>query len=334
MHAGNIAGVTRAVVLVEDQVPHVPALSPIIEVGDDALGEAQGGGPGAANTTFGVKEMFVREGIVNHANVIEVVAGIPVEGGSPDVPGSFAVVVRGLDPFVDKAAIVVPDHELDVGEAGFFKGGAQEILDEVAFFIGGEDAGFPGLGGESLILNRQAPYGNALGGVSLDVFYVVVGPGLVVFGLEFATMQHFAVGFHPAGRAPGRSIKLEVAPGGSLRAFDERDAVLAVVVDGEVLEFPVADGVIIGVHVAGVVAAVDRGAAEGITVAFNGIEAGFEELFLGVRGEPGEDGSGGIRKGATKTQDALEGLLVIDDDRGDVLVGLLERGEGKETAVG
>src|ERR1039457_3673990 len=45
VQAGDIAGVTRAVVLVEDQVPDIPALGPVIEVGDDAPGEAQGGEP-------------------------------------------------------------------------------------------------------------------------------------------------------------------------------------------------------------------------------------------------------------------------------------------------
>ena len=91
--AGDIAGMTRAVVLVEDQVPDIPALGPVIEVGDDALGEALGGGPIAADAAFGVEEMFVREGIVDDANVIEVVAGIPVKGGTPDVSGGFLVIV-------------------------------------------------------------------------------------------------------------------------------------------------------------------------------------------------------------------------------------------------
>jgi len=78
----------------------------------------------------------------------------------------------------------------------------------------------------------------------------------------------------------------------------------------------------------------NRGAAEGVTVAFNGIEAGFEELLLGVLGELGEDGGGGIGEGAAKAYDGLEGLFVVNDDRGNILVRLTERREGKETAVG
>ena len=44
----------------------------------------------------------------------------------------------------------------------------------------------------------------------------------------------------------------------------------------------------------------NRGAAEGVTVAFNGIEAGFKELLLGVLGKLGEDVGGGIGEGAAK----------------------------------
>ena len=195
---------------------------------------------------------------------------------------------------------MVPDHEFDVGKAGFFEGGPEEVLDEVALFIGGEDAGFPDLDGECLILNSQAPHGNALGGVGLDVFDVVVGPGLVVFGLELAAVEHFAVGFHPAGRTPRRGVKLKLALGNGLGTFDERDAVLEVVVNGEILEFLVAGGVIVGIHLVRIIAAVNRGAAKGVTVACHGIEAGFEELLLGILGKFGEDIGSGIGEGTAK----------------------------------
>ena len=168
----------------------------------------------------------------------------------------------------------------------------------------------------------------------VDVFDVVVGPSLVVFGLELSTMQHFAVGFHPAGGTPWRGVKLEFALGGGLSTLDEGDAILAVMIDGEILEFLVAFGVIVSVHVFRVIAAMDCGAAEGVTIAFNGIETGFEELFLSVFGELGKGGGCGIGEGTTKTQDGLEGLFIVDEDSGDILVGLIERREGKETAVG
>jgi len=94
-----------------------------------------------------------------------------VEGGTPDVIGGFLVIVCGLDTLVYETAIVVPDHELDVGEAGFFEGGTEEVLDEVTLFIGGEDAGFPDLDGKRLILNSQAPHGKAYDG--LEGLFVV-----------------------------------------------------------------------------------------------------------------------------------------------------------------
>ena len=65
-----------------------------------------------------------------------------------------------------------------------------------------------------------------------------------------------------------------------LSTFDERDALLLVVVDGKILQLLVPGGVIVGVHVLGVIAAMDRGAAEGVTIAIRRIEAGFKELIL------------------------------------------------------
>ena len=78
----------------------------------------------------------------------------------------------------------------------------------------------------------------------------------------------------------------------------------------------------------------DRGAAEGVTVAFNGVEAGFEELLLGFLGEFGEGGGGGIGEGAAEAYDGLEGPRFVHDDRRDVLVGLFEGLNALEAAVG
>ena len=90
---------------------------------------------------------------------------------APDVFRGFRVVVGRLDALVHQAAVVVPDHEFHVGEAGFVERGPEEVFHEVALFVGGEDAGFPDLRGQGLVLDGEAPDGDALGLVGLDVFH-------------------------------------------------------------------------------------------------------------------------------------------------------------------
>src|SRR5262249_1097904 len=154
-------------------------------------------------------------------------------------------------------------------ELVFLKRGAEVLFDEVAFFLGGEDAGFPDLRGGGVVLGGEAPDGGAGVFVGLGVFDGGIGPGLGVFGAELAPVEHVVVGFHPGGRGPWGGVELELALGGGDGAFDERDAVLHVVFDGEFLEFFIIGGVVVGVDVGGVVAGVDGGAAEGIAVAFD-----------------------------------------------------------------
>ena len=78
----------------------------------------------------------------------------------------------------------------------------------------------------------------------------------------------------------------------------------------------------------------DGGAAEGVAVARDRVEAGLEELFLGFLGELGKGGGRGIGEGAAEAYDGLEGVLLVDDDRGDVLVGLVQRLEGLGAVIG
>src|ERR1035437_2619492 len=103
---------------------------------------------------------------------------------------------------------------------------------------------------------------------------------------------------------------------------------------GEVFEVLVAGGVIVSVHLTGIVAAMDRGTAEGIAVAFGGVKTGLEELFLGFLREFAERGGGGIGECSAEADNGLEGLLFIDDDGRNVLVGLFEGFGSLEPAVG
>lgn len=325
--------VARATFLVAHKVPDNPTFGPVVEVIDDVPSKPESRGPIAPNSAFRVKQVFVRIGVMDDADVIPVVSGIPVEGSAPDVLGGVMIVIGGLDTLVKEAAIVVPDHKLDLGEVGFFKGGSEEVFDEVSLLLGSEDARFPNLGGEGLVLDGKAPHGDALPRVGLDVLHEVVSPSLIVFRLELAAVEHVVVGFHPSRGAPGRGEETQVALGRSLGAFDERDAVLEVAGDGEVFEVLVAGRVVVSVHFAGVVAAMDRGAAKGVAIAFGGVEAGLKKLFLRVLGEFAEGGGGGVGESGAETDDCLEGLLFVNDDGGDVLVGLFERLKGLKAAV-
>ena len=52
---------------------------------------------------------------------------------------------------------MVPDHELQVAQAGLLERRPKEALVEIALFIGSENAGLPHLCRQGLVLNRQAP---------------------------------------------------------------------------------------------------------------------------------------------------------------------------------
>ena len=96
----------------------------------------------------------------------------------------------------------------------------------------------------------------------------------------------------------------------------------------------VSGDVVVGVHPRGVVAAVDRRPAQRVAVAGDGVERLLQELRLGGFGERGEHVGGGIGEGAAEALDRLERPIGVDHDRGEVLVGLLQRLEGPKAAIG
>ena len=78
--AGEAAGMARAVGLVAHQIPQHPAFGPVVQVEDHVLGEPLGRCPVAAgDAAFGVDQVLGGERVVDHADVVEVVAGVPVE---------------------------------------------------------------------------------------------------------------------------------------------------------------------------------------------------------------------------------------------------------------
>ena len=332
--AGDVAGVAGAIVLVEDEIPYIPALGPVVEIGDHAAREAQGGGPCATDAPLGVEEVLVGEGVVDDADVIKMVAGVPMVSGAPDVFRGLGVVVGGLHAFVNEAAVVVPDHDFHIAQARVFQRGAEVFFHEILLLVGAEEVRFPCLRRLSFVLHGEAPDRDALGLVSLDVFHEIIGPGLVIFGLEFAAVEHLAIRLHPAGRAPGGGVELELVVRSLHRALNEGDAVFFIMLDGEILQLLVTRRIVVGVHVIGVIAAMDGGAAKGIAIPGHRVEAGLEELLLHILGQLAEDGCRRIGKRPAEADDGLEGLLVVNDDGRDVLVRLIELREREETVVG
>jgi len=110
--AGNAAGVARAVVLVEQEIPDVPTFGPVIQGRDDALGEAQSRCPSAADASFGIKEIAWLGRRPWTMRTLSKWSPVYQWKAAPQIylEASF-VVVRGLDALINEAPIVVPDHE-------------------------------------------------------------------------------------------------------------------------------------------------------------------------------------------------------------------------------
>src|SRR5450759_4510838 len=109
---------------------------------------------------------------------------------------------------------------------------------------------------------------------------------------------------------------------------------LAVVFDGKVFQLLVVGHLGVCILFIGIVAAVNRRAAQSVCVAFQGIETGFEDFFLGGLGQLVKSDRRRVREGSPKTLDALKSFRIVNDDGGKIFVGLLEGLQGGEAAVG
>ena len=130
-----------------------------------------------------------------------------------------------------------------------------------------------------LVLNRDAPDGDAFALVRLDELRVVVGPGLIKLRFQFSTVKHVVVVLHECRRTPGAAQRCELSAGRGQRLFDERNAKLLVMLDAERLQLLVAF-VDVGVAATREIAAVDVGSGERVADACVDIEIGVQEFLL------------------------------------------------------
>src|SRR5271157_3564733 len=104
---------------------------------------------------------------------------------------------------------MIPDHEL-WRDVVLRKGRAQIILHEIALLLRGINAALPGLDGQGLVLNGEAPDRDAVILHGGDILDVIECPGGEAVRFELAAVDHGAVAFHPRRRRPWRAEKFEI----------------------------------------------------------------------------------------------------------------------------
>ncbi len=316
----------RAAFLVEQDVPVGPAFGALVEVVDQrgavALGvgeRLQSRGVEALDGGLGQQQVLVGPGLVHRADVgmHRGPAGpglVPVEAHAPCVARGVGILEDHPRALRHQVAVVVPDDDLAVAQAGLHHHRAQVVLEEVAFVLGTEDHRLPALRGHGLVLHRHAPDRNALLLVRPDEPREVARPRVGELGLELAALQQAAVGLHERGRAPRAREQREVAAGRGDRASQQRDAEGAVVGDGERVQRRVA---LLHVGVAGAaeVGAVDRGARQAVADALLRVVVRLQQPLLVLGRERGEHLGAGVGDGAADSQQRLVGLVRIDENR-------------------
>ena len=206
----EVVDVVGVAAFVEEQVPIAPRHRPVVEVVEHAAGVPLASLPGTfqvaveiLEATLGEDERLVRVGVVDALDVFKAVRHVPVEARSPNVLGSFGIVEDHFCALEQQVAVVVPDDDLYVPPTLALQRRPEVVAHEVAFLLAGVDARIPRLRGGGFVLDRQAPEVDALFLEGGKVFSVVERPGVAVLGPQLAAAVHFAVGFHPRGRAPG-----------------------------------------------------------------------------------------------------------------------------------
>jgi hypothetical protein len=82
-----------------------------------------------------------------------------MEAKTPHVSGRFWIGENGADTPVDEIAVVIPADNPPVGQPFPTHCRPEEVLDEIALILSGEDARLPCLRRHRLIRNRDRPDG-------------------------------------------------------------------------------------------------------------------------------------------------------------------------------
>lgn len=77
----------------------------------------------------------------------------------------------------------------------------------------------------------------------------------------------------------------------------------------------------------------DGGAAQSVTISFNRVETGFQELLLHIFGKLPESDGSRIGKGSSETINGLKGLVVVNHDCRIIFVRLFKRFKSPESLI-
>ena len=319
--AAEVAHVVGAALLVEQQVPVDPAHRPAVQVVDHRARVALGQFPAAPVraaflAALGEQQLLVGPRVVHQLHVVEVVFHVPVEARAPHVLRSLGIAVDDAGALDHGVAVVVPHDHAHVAEPGLVQRGAEVVAHEVAFLLGGVEAGIPALAGLGLVLHRHAPHRHALGLVGLDEAHEALRPGRAAFGQQLAAVVHAAAVLHPGRRAPGRDQQLDRPARHALRGLDHGQQGFAVALDVEAVQRVVAGVLDMGVVAQGEIAAVHVHAAQRVAVALHGVEVLAQQPLLLRRRELLPGGGGGLGEGAAEAFEHLEAARAVHPQPG------------------
>jgi len=191
----------RSAGLIQQNVPVGPGNGAIVEIMDHILAVLFAPLPLAESLPaegiiagFGQQQVGFREGFGYPFNIFILTAAIPdfipMKSDPLDIFGCIGITQQGGGPLEQQVAVVVPGDEFLAAQFVGVQGGPEIILDKVALLLCRKHTAFPDLPGHGLILYRQSPHRHASLIHCLDVFDIIVGPGLEIFRFQSASRLH------------------------------------------------------------------------------------------------------------------------------------------------
>ena len=324
------AVVERAAFFAQQQIPVTERGGEVVEIFADldpvtfGKGEQVGGDVAAV---FCADQRFVVP-FVHEAQSLEMIARIPVMRYAPHALlhrlGGEDVLCAVVDTFF----VVIPDHDLEVGEPLFVERGDEVLLDKFAFLLRRVTAAFPRLTRVRLVLDGDCRDGDTLGCHRFDVFRVVVRPHALIFFFQFTAAGDVLALLHVRRRTPGRGEQDDLLAAEVDSVLDEGNDVFPFTVDGEGGQILVAvfD---VGVNVEREVAGIDVRSAKVVGDTVLAREVLFQKVLLLRRGEQGIVVCGGLGERAAEADYRLVIELVehVDDTvfGGGIVVAVFDK---------
>jgi len=107
-----------------------------------------------ADTVFSQKKGLIGKRLVRQFQGVKMMAAVPMERYSPNIILCARNGKTVPGPFINPFLVMIPDHHFNIIKATGFKGRLKEFGNKYRFFFRGVYAAFPGLPGNSLVLNR------------------------------------------------------------------------------------------------------------------------------------------------------------------------------------